>query len=454
MRLKQESMKESDGDIMAKNFGKATGISKTVKNVAKSSNTKANVIQIRMIPDDCLLDYAKNGEDISYTADIEVSIQQNGFTDPIEVTDFDTKAGMFTIISGHRRRAAGRKQGIATFPCIIRHYDTAEQVHNAVLLSNAQRDSSKDPLLFCRRYKMHEEYLKEIDFKGSYREEVARRLGISAQQADRYRDFNKIILPVWDMVQQGIVGMSSVITMNTHPVEEQEEIFLILNEAIENGEKLIRPLCEKIIKGYRDGKRTFADIMEDKMKIVSVENAKENETHIFEKMEEVTDKEEKLEPIEQKEQIQDEPIEEDKEQREQIRDKPIEEDKEQREQIRDKLIEEDKEQDNKDEEMNGEKQCKEKKLPMTENEKKKQRAIEMKKHLEALEIIFNDAYSFSDGDSAEITMKMMYKVIDIMIDELYQIGNEYEKKMIFQKAIEVINERTSTYSEPTEKNTE
>ena len=439
MRLKQESMKESDGDIMAKNFGKATGISKTVKNVAKSSNTKANVIQIRMIPDDCLLDYAKNGEDISYTADIEVSIQQNGFTDPIEVTDFDTKAGMFTIISGHRRRAAGRKQGIATFPCIIRHYDTAEQVHNAVLLSNAQRDSSKDPLLFCRRYKMHEEYLKEIDFKGSYREEVARRLGISAQQADRYRDFNKIILPVWDMVQQGIVGMSSVITMNTHPVEEQEEIFLILNEAIENGEKLIRPLCEKIIKGYRDGKRTFADIMEDKMKIVSVENAKENETHIFEKMEEVTDKEEKLEPIEQKEQIQDEPIEEDKEQREQIRDKPIEEDKEQ---------------DNKDEEMNGEKQCKEKKLPMTENEKKKQRAIEMKKHLEALEIIFNDAYSFSDGDSAEITMKMMYKVIDIMIDELYQIGNEYEKKMIFQKAIEVINERTSTYSEPTEKNTE
>ena len=145
---------------MAKNFGKA-GSMKQINAVAKASGEKANIVQVKLIADENLFDFEKNGEDITHTEDLEVSMQENGFTDPIEVTDFGMENGKYTIVSGHRRRMAGRKVGIETFPCIVRKFNSEVDLHNAVLLANSQRDSSKDPLLFCNRYKMHEEYLKE-----------------------------------------------------------------------------------------------------------------------------------------------------------------------------------------------------------------------------------------------------------------------------------------------------
>ena len=69
------------------------------------------------------------------------------------------------IVSGHRRRRAGVKCGVELFPCIVKSFTGDKEVHNYVLLANSQRDSAKDPLLFCSRYKMHEEYLKTDKFK-------------------------------------------------------------------------------------------------------------------------------------------------------------------------------------------------------------------------------------------------------------------------------------------------
>ena len=118
---------------------------------------------------------------------------------------------------------AGRKTGLKKFPCILRHFGSDAEVHNYVLFSNAQRDSAKDPLLFAKRYKMHEEYLKESGFKGSIREEIAGRLGLKPAQADRYNQMNKVILPVWDMIREGTVGMSSITDsgMYTHTPAKQ-----------------------------------------------------------------------------------------------------------------------------------------------------------------------------------------------------------------------------------------
>ena len=207
---------------MAKNFGNA-GSMKAVANAKKVEQEKAQVVALQNISNDNLIDNPKNGEDISFTADLEESMKQNGFTDPMEVTDFGMDNGKYMILSGHRRRMAGVKVFGKEFffPCIVRHFDNAEQVQNYTLMANAQRDSAKDPCLFCARYKLHEEYLESIGFKGSKREEIAKRLGISAQQADRYNNMNKIILPVWDMVRAEIVGISSVQPMAKHTKEEQ-----------------------------------------------------------------------------------------------------------------------------------------------------------------------------------------------------------------------------------------
>lgn len=237
---------------MAKNFEKMGSIN-TIKEVAKMSLEKANIITVKMISDDNLIDYPQNHEDCLNTADLENSMRELGFTDPLEVTTFSMSDGKYMIVSGHRRRAAGRKVGIETFPCIVRTFSNPNDLRNYVLLSNSQRDSSKDPLLFCARYKMHEEYLRECGFTGSAREEIAKRLGLSPQQADRYHQFGKIILPIWDMVRSEEVGMSSVLGMATLSAEAQAEILEMLKGLLASGQKLTREACEDIIKSYRSG---------------------------------------------------------------------------------------------------------------------------------------------------------------------------------------------------------
>lgn len=235
---------------------------KAFDNTKKIEQEKAQVVALKFVRSENLVDNPKNGEDISFTADLEESMKQNGFTDPLEITDFGMENGKYMILSGHRRRAAGDKVFGKDFayPCIERHFETAQEAQNYTLMANSQRDSAKDPCLFCARYKMHEAYLDSIGFKGSKREEVAKRLGISVQQADRYNKMNSVILPVWDLVRAEVVGMSSVVAMGTHSEEEQKEILGIMQAALDKGTTLTRDTMKKIIDGYREGKKTWAAI--------------------------------------------------------------------------------------------------------------------------------------------------------------------------------------------------
>ena len=131
---------------MAK-FDKA-GANKSFGEVGKKAAEKATVITIQNISNENLLDNPDNGEDVNFTEDLELSMQENGFTDPLEVTDFEQEAGKYMILSGHRRRRAGMKVGIEVFPCLVRHFKNNNEVKNYMLSSNAQRDSEKDPFLF------------------------------------------------------------------------------------------------------------------------------------------------------------------------------------------------------------------------------------------------------------------------------------------------------------------
>ena len=244
-------------------------LDETFKEVAEASAKKANVYTLINISNADLIDYPKNQEDIENTADIENSINEVGFIDPIEVTNYGQPDGKFMIISGHRRRAAGVKCCIEYFPCIARHFESDEEVYNYVLLSNSHRDSSKDPLLYCKRYKMHEDYLNKINFTGNYRTEISKRLGISKPQADRYNAMNKIILPVWDMVRDEIVSVSGVFPLASHTHEEQEEIVAMMNEHLDSGGNLNRDTIKILVEAYRNGKAspilTMSTDSEDKL---------------------------------------------------------------------------------------------------------------------------------------------------------------------------------------------
>ena len=235
---------------MAKNFGKSPA-AKRFDEIAKNTMANTNTESIVLIENSKLLNYPDNGEDIAYTADIENSIGELGFTDPLEVTDYAMSGGQYMIVSGHRRRAAGVKCGMNLFPCIIKPFKNKTDLHNYVLLANSHRDSSKDLLLYCKRYKLHEQHLKSVKFQGSVREEIAKRLGISVQQADRYNQMNKIIAPVWDLVRDDAVGMSSVLPMAVLTLGEQQEILEILKAASDSGIELTRGKVREIIENYK-----------------------------------------------------------------------------------------------------------------------------------------------------------------------------------------------------------
>lgn len=389
---------------MAKNFGKLND--NKIKAVAKKSSESANVITVKMIGNNDLLDYPKNNEDVSMTEDLELSMKQNGFTDPIEVTTFGCDDGKYMIVSGHRRRVAGCKVGITTFPCIIKNFKSDTEVCNYVLLANSQRDSAKDPLLFCKRYKMHEEYLKESNFEGSVREEIAKRLGLSVQHADRYNQMNKVILPVWDMVREEKVGMSSVLPMSKFLPEHQEEIVSMFEEFMETGQRLSRDVCKMLIEGYKAGKKSCKEIMTDEHEPLKTSFSK----GVYINTEPEVTKEE--EPKNRNDEVN-----YDTSHREGL------------ETNRDKFEDEKPTDDDMATIDLISKQEKAKK-PLTDIEKKLKIANDIENLLARLENMLGEHYCYSCNEQAMSAMRKMTDSIHLLVDGMYYISLQYEDKKV------------------------
>lgn len=386
---------------MAKNFNNA-GSSQIIKDVAKASALKANVINIKMISNENLIDYAKNNEDVENTEDLEKSINELGFIDPIEVTDFETEKGKYTIVSGHRRRKAGLKCKIEIFPCIIRSFNSASEVANYVLLANSQRDSAKDPLLFCNRYKMHEEYLIENGFKGNKLEEIAKRLGISVAQSSRYKQFNKVILPVWDLVRNEVVGMSSVVPLATFEVNEQEEIMKIFEECIHEGDSLTRDRCKKIIDSYKEGKKNYFEIKQNNIiKETKNDNIVENIN---------TNTIPYIEPKKME----------------------IDEDLDEKKIVQQDVI---------DIIPNNELQTLENSVESDENIKTKKDIL---KYIDKLNTCFNNVYSFKKEEAKEV-IEDIGSLLQTLINEMHIISKRSNETNIFKDEIEKMKEKINKY---------
>lgn len=410
---------------MAK-FDKA-GSNKAFAEVGKKAQEKAQVVTIQNIPNDKLIDNPENGEDVSYTEDLELSMQENGFTDPLEVTDFEQEAGKYMILSGHRRRRAGVNVGITLFPCIVRHFKNKNEVKNYMLSSNAQRDSAKDPFLFSKRYKLHEQYLTESGFKGNKREEIARRLGLSVQQADRYNTMNKVILDVWDLVRAEKVGMSSVQPMASHTEGEQQEILAIMQEAMKNGVNLTRDTMKTIVDGYRAGKRTWAEIAniprDSGLPLNAFMNVEPGETKDPAEHDRNSEVRRDFDPIAaEADRMDAEKAEWERQQRETGE---AEGDGESGE--------------------DGEAPEKEKKPPLTEEEKQAKRAKDIMNEIHKLDTSLAEIFKCENGEAGQEMVEAMGNIVSVLIDEMYELSEEWGKSKEFEKKCTAIAETLKQY---------
>ena len=404
-------------NIMAKNFGKVNN--KAFENAEKASEEKAQVIVVKMISNENLVDYPNNREDVEDTADLENSIKQIGFIDPIEVTPFQQPDGKYMIVSGHRRRKAGTKSGVSLFPCIVKTFSSWSDIENYVLLANSQRDSAKDPLLFCKRYKMHEEYLKSINFDGKIRDEVARRLGISTPQADRYNTMNKIILPVWDMVRDETVGMTSVMPMASHSQNEQVEIYDIMQEALAKGVALTRETVKQIVFGYREGKKTWAEIADLPRDSGLPLNAFINTEPSESKAEAVKNRNDEV-----------------NREFDVISANADEDDKRRKEYEDEQLEGQTSFSDYEDEAQNH---------SSPESDAEEKRAKDILKTLNKLNSYFSEVYTFSEEGEAKNAIQNMTDTFSAVVDEMYNIAREYDLKSEFTSAVSELQEKLKDY---------
>lgn len=414
---------------MAK-FDKA-GSNKAFAEVGKKAQEKAQVVAIQNIADENLLDNPENGEDVSYTDDLELSMTENGFTDPLEVTDFEQEAGKYMILSGHRRRHAGVKVGISVFPCIVRHFKNKNEVKNYMLSSNAQRDSAKDPFLFSKRYKLHEQYLIESGFKGNKREEIAKRLGLSVQQADRYNTMNKIILDVWDLVRAETVGMSSVQPMATHSESEQQEILCIMEDALKDGVTLTRDTMKTIIDGYRAGKRTWAGISnaprDSGLPLNGLMNTEPGETREPEEHDRNDEVRRENDPIAAEADRMDEDQNEwEKQQTGAGGYGEVKFGSDTAEQ----------------EENSGER---EKEPPLTEEEKLHKRARDIMTTIHKLDTNLNDIFQCENEEAGQEMVEAMANITRLMIDEMFELSEEYGESVNFKGKCGMIFETLKQY---------
>ena len=311
------------------------------------------------------------------------------------------------------------KCGFTYFPCIVKHFESDAEVENYVLFSNSQRDSGKDPLLYAKRYIRHAEYLKGIGFSGSIREEVAKRLGLSVQNADRYAAMSKIISPVWDMVQNEVCGISSVQPLASHTPEEQAEIHKMMQEAIDAGVSLTRDTVKKIVDGYREGKRSWKAVNEPVIKdsglplnpFINTEPSESRDPAEHSRNDEVR---REFDPI------------------------AAEADAD------DAARAEWESTHGEDTEPDGEAEPKQKKPPMTDEEKEAKRGADIPKLIEKLQSCFGDLYTI-DEDAASDTMQDMESLAEVMIDELYSISREHNKGDIFKDLLNGIEAKVKEY---------
>lgn len=249
-----------------------------VNTVAKNSFEKANEKKVVWIKDEDLLDNPLNDEDLSYTEDIEEHIITEGFRYPITVTRFGvSEEGKYYIISGHRSRRAGRNLGKTDFPCIIEDYASETEMYHAVLTGNTRRN--RDPLDIVMRYMKWEKYLDMSGYKGNRNEKVAKCLGVSIKQGEKYRAFSKIIPEFWELVRNKDAAKDGLYRLGAKPEEEQKGIYDFFIECNPSGFHSYSVKYENdLINAYCSYKcRTKADFDEYMMKKNSAESRPEEQ---------------------------------------------------------------------------------------------------------------------------------------------------------------------------------
>ena len=202
-------------------------------NTAKDAQTTERILnlpvkQIRPF-DNHPFQVNDNDELMQQTID---SIMQVGILNPVIVRPMED--GGYQMVSGHRRLRACELAGIATIPAIARELNDYEAVH-LMVDSNIQRENIL-PSERAKAYRMKMDALKhqgkaaeqtssQIGTKLRTDEQIAREVGSSRNQVQRFIRLTELLPELLDMVDRKEIAFSPAVELS-YLKEEEQRLFL------------------------------------------------------------------------------------------------------------------------------------------------------------------------------------------------------------------------------------
>lgn len=163
------------------------------------------------------------------------SIEQHGIAEPMIVRP--REGDTYEIIAGHRRDYCAKAVGLETRPVIVREY-TDEQADILVVDYNINREDLL-PSEKARAYKLKLDAMKRqagrpkengdqvgLDlFRGRSKELLAEQVGESTTQIQRFVNLNKLIPPLLEQVDAGVLKFVPASDFISH-LSEKEQTYL------------------------------------------------------------------------------------------------------------------------------------------------------------------------------------------------------------------------------------
>ena len=169
------------------------------------------------------------------------SIEQVGVAEPLIVRP--RTEGGYEIISGHRRDYCARTVGLESLPVIIREY-TDDEADILVVDYNITREDLL-PSEKARAYSLKLEAMKRqagrpskenggqvgLHFiRGKSKDILAEQVGESATQIQRYVNLTKLIPPLLEQVDNGILKVTPAADYISHLSEKEQTALLVIME--------------------------------------------------------------------------------------------------------------------------------------------------------------------------------------------------------------------------------
>lgn len=257
------------------------GLTAFVNGATKMAGNKTE--EIVNIPIEKLIPYEKNFYGLRDIDSLAGLISVSRYIEPLTVVPRED--GNYTILSGHRRRAAiaaliDTEDFPSEVPCIIKHPEGFSlELENGEQANFSADDAAMLVMIAANKGQREERTLEEkrqeiaiLDpfaqaiyaekkrkgYKGSYKNFFAEEIiQMSTSQVQRLRSVTKLTDKVKDAVDKGLISESAAFEIATLPPEEQNSIVeAVISGGLDNSIKAIREERKK-----REGK--FDDIEEE-----------------------------------------------------------------------------------------------------------------------------------------------------------------------------------------------